>query len=70
MFDIFRKTFLAFFNLVLVSAIGGRLKLEICFLPGRLGWTLLPKERYSDSLSCRWSNIQPSNWEADSLSLS
>jgi len=33
-----------------MTAIGGMLKLEIRFLPGRLGWTLLPKERYVDSL--------------------
>jgi len=45
----------------LVTAIGGRPKPEICFLPGRLGWTLLPKERYGDSLSGRGSNTQPSN---------
>ena len=35
-------------------------------IPG-LGWTLLPKERYGDSLSGRGSNTQPSDWEADRL---
>jgi len=34
-----------------VTAIGGRPKPELCFLPGRLRWTLLPKERYGNSLS-------------------
>ena len=41
-----------FFNLILVTAIGGR-PIEFCFLflSGRLRWTLLPKQRYGDSLS-------------------
>jgi len=34
-----------------VTAIGGLPKPEICFLPRRLGWTLLPKERHGDSVS-------------------
>jgi len=34
-----------------VTAIGGRPKPELCFLPGRLRWTLLPNERYGNSLS-------------------
>jgi len=46
--------------LILATAIGSSPKLEICFLPGRLRWTLLPKERYGDSLSGRRSNAQPS----------
>jgi len=46
-----------------VTAIGVRPRPEICFLPGWLGWTLLPKERYGDLLSGRGSNDQPSNWE-------
>jgi len=53
--------------LILLTAIGGRPKPEICFLPGRLGRTLLPKERYGDSLSGRGSITQPSNLEADTL---
>jgi len=53
----------------LVTAIGGKPKPEIYFLPGRLKWALLPKERFGDSLSGRGSNVQPSNWEADILPL-
>jgi len=34
-----------------VTAIGGRPKPELCFFPGRLRWTLLPKERYGNSLT-------------------
>ena len=56
--------------LIFVTAIGGRLKPEVCFLPGRLRWTLLPKERYGNSLSGCGSTTQPSNWEADTLPLS
>ena len=50
---------------ILVTAIGGRPKPELCFLPGRLRWTVLPKERYGNSLSGCGSNTQASNWEAD-----
>jgi len=46
-----------------VTAVSGRPKPEICLLPGRFRWTLLPKERYGNSLSRRGSNTQPSNWE-------
>ena len=59
---------LFFFLLILVTA-NGRPKPELCFLPGRLRWTLLPKEHYSNSLSGCGSNTQPSNWEADTLPL-
>ena len=53
-----------------MAAIGDKSKPELCFLPGWLGWKLLPKERYGDSLSgCEW-NSQPSNWELDTLPLS
>jgi len=31
-----------------LTTIGGKLKPEFFFLPGRLRWTLLPKERYGD----------------------
>jgi len=51
--------------LVSVTEIGGRRMPELCFLPGRLRWTILPKERYGESLSGRGSNTQPSNCEAD-----
>jgi len=47
-----------------VTTIGGRPKPEMCFLPGRR-WTLLPNERYGNSLSGSGPNTQPSNWEAD-----
>ena len=56
--------------LSLVTAVSGRPKPEWCFLPGRLRWTLLPKECYSNSLSGCGSNTQPSNWEAVPLRLS
>ena len=41
-----------FFLLILATAIGGRSKPELCFLPGRMRWTLLPKERYGNSQRC------------------
>jgi len=53
-----------------VTAVGGWPKPEFCFMPRQLRWTLLPKERYGNSLNGRGSNTQPSNWEADTLSLS
>jgi len=49
------------FYVILVTAISGRLTPEICFLPGQLRWSLLPKERYGDLLSGRGSNTQLSN---------
>ena len=55
---------------LLMTAIGGRPKPELCFLLGRLRWTLLPKESYGNSLSGCASNTQPSNWKADTLPLS
>jgi len=54
----------------LVTAVSGRPKLEMCPLPGRLRWRLLPKERYGNSPSGRGSNTQPSKWGADTLPLS
>jgi len=33
----------SFSNFTLVTAVGGWPKSELCFLPGRLRWTLLPK---------------------------
>jgi len=59
-----------FFFFILMAAIRGRPKPVICFLLGQLGWMLLPKERYGDSLSGCGSNTQPSNWEAATLPLS
>jgi len=53
------------FYLLVVTAIGGRPKHEMRFLPGRLRWTLLSKECYGDSLSGRGWYTQPSNQEAD-----
>jgi len=53
-----------------VTATGGRPDAEIYFLQRPLMWTLLPKERYGNSLSGRWSNNQPSNWESVTLLLS
>jgi len=47
------------------TAISGMPVPEICFLPGQLGRTNLPKERYGDSLSGGESDTQPSSWEAD-----
>ena len=44
------QSFECFFLLILVMAVGGRPKPELCFLLGRLRWTLLPKERYGNSL--------------------
>jgi len=46
--------------LILVMSSGGRPKPELCFLPGWLRWTLVPKERYGNSLSGHGSNTQPS----------
>jgi len=57
------------FTVILVMAIGSRLKPEICFLPGWPRWILLPKESCGDSLSGCGLNTQPSNWEADTLPL-
>jgi len=37
----------------------------MCFLPEQLRWTLLPKERYGNSIIGRASNTQTSNWEVD-----
>jgi len=60
------------FFFILATAISGMATPEMCFLPGQLRWTLLPKKRYGNSLSGRGSNTQlsNSNWGADTLSLS
>jgi len=42
---------------------------EICFLPGQLRRTILPKEHHGESLSVCELDTQPSNWEADTLPL-
>jgi len=44
------------------------LSLDCAYCRGGLG-TLLPKERYGNSLSGCGSNTQPSNWEVDTLPL-
>jgi len=44
---------------IYLTAIGDRPKSEWCSLPGRLRWTLLPKEHYGKSLSGRGKNTQP-----------
>jgi len=44
------------FLLISVTVIGGRSTPELCFLPGRLRWKLLSKERYGNSLSGCGSN--------------
>jgi len=42
---------------------------EICFLPGQFRLTILRKEHHSESLGICELFTQPSNWEADPLSL-
>ena len=51
-----------FFLLILVTAVGGMPKPELCFLPGWLRWTLLPEEHCGNSLSCYGSTTQPSGY--------
>ena len=51
------------FFIILATAISGMPTPEICFLPGQLKRTLLPKERYGDSRSVGESDTQPSSWE-------
>jgi len=58
------------FLIILATAGSGMPTPDICFLPGPLRWTLLPKHRYSDSLSDRGSNTRLHTWEADALRLS
>jgi len=38
---------------------------ELCFLPGRLRWTIFLKSATAIHSVARGSNTQPSNWEAD-----
>jgi len=47
-----------------VTSSSGNPMPELCFLPGRLRWTL-PKERFDDSHSGHESNTHSSDWEAD-----
>jgi len=54
---------------ILVTAIGGRPKHDLCFLPGQFRRTILPKRRHGNLLSGCGSNTQPSNWEADTQPL-
>jgi len=57
-------------NISLLMALCGRPTPNLCFLSGRLRWTLLPKERYGNSLGGSRSNTQTSDWEADTSPLS
>ena len=54
------SAYLLFFFWILLTAIGGRPKPELCFLPRRLRWTLLPKKLYGNSLNGCGSNTQRS----------
>ena len=56
-----------FFFIISATAISGISTREICFLPGNFRRTILPRERYGDSLSVSESDTQPSNWEADTV---
>ena len=53
------------FFIIFATVISGMPTPEICFLSGQLRRTILPKERYDDSLSDGESATQPSSWEAD-----
>jgi len=57
-----------YFFILLMTATSGWPTPEMRFLPEQLRWTLLPKERYGNSLSGRGSNTQASNWEVDTTS--
>jgi len=57
------------FFIILVTAISGMPAPEICFLPGQFSPTILPKQHHGESLSVCKLDTQPSNWEADTLSL-
>jgi len=50
-------SFKGVFYLILVTAVGDRPKAQVWFLPGRLKWTLLPKQRYGALPSVRRSNL-------------
>jgi len=39
------------FFMVVATGLSGMPTPGICFIPGQLRWTLLPKERYGDSVS-------------------
>jgi len=59
-----------YFFIILATAISGMPTPEICFLPGQLRRTILPKERCGDSLSVGESDTQSSSWEEDTPLLS
>jgi len=42
-----------------MTAVGCRPKRELCFLPGQLRWTFLPKERYGNLLSTYLQRSRP-----------
>jgi len=56
--------------MILATAISGMPTPEICFLPGQLRRTILPKQRYGDSPRFGESDTQPSSLEAGTLPLS
>jgi len=58
----------AFFT-ILATAISGMPMPEICFLPGQLRLTILPKVHHGESPRVCELDTQPSNWEADTLPL-
>jgi len=49
---------------IFAMAISGTPMPKICFVPGQLKGTILPKECYGDSFSVGKSDTQPSNWKA------
>jgi len=51
------------FFIILATAISGMPTPEIPFLLGQLKRTILPQERYGDSLSVGELDTQPSNWD-------
>jgi len=57
------------FFIILATAISRIPTHEICFLPGQLRRTILPKEHHGESLSGFELDTQPSNWEANTLPL-
>ena len=51
--------------LILMTASSGKPTPGLCFLPGRLRWTLFLKRSMAIHSVARRSNTQPSDWEAD-----
>jgi len=57
------------FFIILATAFSRIPTPEICFLPGQLRRTILPKEHHGESLSGFELDTQPFDWETDTLSL-